>query len=260
MMNVSKPLDELAEPDRLAVRVGGQMASNRIRRGLVATGVAGIVLLAIAGGVALVLGTHRAPSPLALSTPTAVTASGAAGGNWTVATGSEVGYRVKEQFIDQPGPTEAVARTTKISGGFRVEGAGSTLRAVGMHFTADLKALQSQDQYANYKVYQRDFFIRTIYLQTDQFPNADFSAASVTIPPGIDSGPVSITVAGNLKVHGVTKAVTTQFQAQRNATGVEVAGSINVDMRDYGVEVPSISFTTAQPGVVIEYHLLFVRA
>jgi polyisoprenoid-binding protein YceI len=94
----------------------------------------------------------------------------------------------------------------------------------------------------------------------DQFPNADFTAASVTIPPGIESGPVSITVAGSLKVHGVTKAVTTQFQAQRNATGVEVAGSINVDMRDFGVEVPSISFTTAQPGVVIEYHLLFVRA
>ena len=236
------------------------MASNRIRRGLVATGVAVVVLLAIGGGVAVVLGTHRAPSPLALSSPAPVAASGAAVGNWTVAAGSEVGYRVKEQFIDQPGPTEAVARTTKISGGFRVEGSGTALQAVGIRFTADLSALQSQDQYANYKVYQRDFFIRSIYLQTDQFPKADFTAASVTIPPGIESGPISVTIAGTLKVHGVTKPVTTQLQAQRNATGVEVAGSINVDMRDFGVEVPSISFTTAQPEVVIEYHLLFVRA
>jgi polyisoprenoid-binding protein YceI len=236
------------------------MASNRIRRGLVATGVAGVVLLAVGGVAVLVIGSHRAPAPLALSSPAPVAASGAAGGNWKVATGSEVGYRVKEQFINQPGPTEAVARTTKISGGFRVEGSGTALRAAGIHFTADLSALQSQDKYANYQVYQRDFFIRTVYLQTDQFPNADFNAASVTIPPGIESGPVSVTVAGTLKVHGVTKAVTTQLQAQRNATGVEVAGSINVDMRDFGVEVPSISFTTAQPGVVIEYHLLFVSA
>jgi polyisoprenoid-binding protein YceI len=236
------------------------MASNRIRRGLVATGVGGVVLLAVGVVGALVIGSHRTPPPLALSSPAPVQGSGAASGNWTVTAGSEVGYRVKEQFIDQPAPTEAVARTTKISGGFRVEGSGSTLRAVGIHFTADLSALQSQDKYANYKIYQRDFFIRTIYLQTDQFPNADFTAASVTIPPGIEAGPVSVTVAGTLKVHGVTKAVTTQLQVQRNATGVEVAGSINVDMRDFGVEVPSISFTTAQPGVVIEYHLLFVHA
>jgi polyisoprenoid-binding protein YceI len=236
------------------------MASNRIHRGLVATGVAGVVLVAVGGVAALVIGSHRAPAPLALSSPAVVEPSGAAGGNWKVAPGSEVGYRVKEQFINQPGPTEAVARTTKISGGFRVEGSSTALRAAGIHFSADLSALQSQDKYANYQIYQRDFFIRTIYLQTDQFPNADFTAASVTIPPGIESGPVSVTVAGTLKVHGVTKAVTTQLQAQRNATGVEVAGSINVDMRDFGVEVPSISFTTAQPGVVIEYHLLFVRA
>lgn len=236
------------------------MASNRMRRGLVAAGVAVVVLLAVGGGVAALLGTHKAPSPLALSSPAPVAASGGAAGSWVVAPGSEVGYRVKEQFIDQPGPTEAVARTTKVSGGFRVEGSGTALNAVGIHFTADLSALQSQDQYANYKIYQRDFFIRSIYLQTDQFPNADFTSTSVTIPPGIESGPVSITAAGALKVHGVTKPVTTQFQAQRNATGVEVAGSITVDMRDFGVEVPSISFTTAQPGVVIEYHLLFVRA
>jgi len=236
------------------------VASKGVRRGLIATGAAGIALLAIGGVAVLVISSHRAPAPLALSSSAPIQASGAASGNWTVAAGSEVGYRVKEQFIDQPGPTEAVARTTKISGGFRVEGSGTGLRAVGIHFTADLSALQSQDQYANYKIYQRDFFIRTVYLQTDQFPNADFTASSVTIPDGIASGPASVSVAGSLKVHGVTRAVTTQLQAQRNATGVEVAGSIKVDMRDFRVEVPSISFTTAQPDVVIEYHLLFVRA
>jgi polyisoprenoid-binding protein YceI len=236
------------------------VTSKGIRRGLLATGVAVVVLLAVGVVGVLVINSHRAPAALALSSPAPVAASGAAAGNWQVAAGSEVGYRVKEQLINQPGPTEAVARTTRISGGFRIEGSGAALRAAGIHFTADLSALQSQDKYANYQVYQRDFFIRTIYLQTDQFPNADFTAASVAIPPGIESGPISVKVVGTLKVHGVTRAVTTQLQAQRSATGVEVAGSISVDMRDFGVEVPSISFTTAQPGVVIEYHLIFVRS
>ncbi len=231
-----------------------------MRRGLVATGVAGVVLLAMAGVAAFLLGSHHAPGPLALSSPASGGTSVGLGGNWKVAAGSEAGYRVKEQFINQSGPTEAVARTTKVSGALRVEGSGSALQAASLHFTADLSALQSQDKYANYQVYQRDFFIRTIYLQTDQYPTADFISASANIPQGIDAGPISVTVAGNLKVHGVTKAVTTQLQAQRNSAGVEVAGSINVDMRDFGVEVPSISFTKAEPGVVIEYHLLLVRA
>ena len=61
-------------------------------------------------------------------------------------------------------------------------------------------------------------------------------------------------------VHGVTNSVTTQVEAQQAASGVEVAGSINVDMRDFNVSVPSISFTKAEPQVVIEYHLVLVRA
>ncbi len=231
-----------------------------MRRGVVAGGVALVALLAIGGAAVLLLGSHQAPGRLALSSPAASGSPNSLAGDWKVGSGSEAGYRVREQFINQPGPTEAVARTTKISGGLRVQGTDSTLRASNLHFTADLAALQSQDKYANYQVYQRDFFIRTIYLQTDQFPNADFTASQVSIPSGIESGPVSITVSGKLTVHGVTKSVTTKLQAQRSASGIEVAGSINVDMRDFGVDVPTISFTQAEPGVVIEYHLVLIHA
>ncbi len=231
-----------------------------MRRGLVAGGVVLLALLAIAGALALLLGSHQAPGRLALSSPPPPGLSNGLGGDWKVGGGSEAGYRVREQFINQPAPTEAVARTTKISGGVRVQGSGSTFQATGLHFSADLAALQSQDKYANYQVYQRDFFIRTIYLQTDQFPKADFSAPRVDIPPGIESGPVSMTISGTLTVHGVAKTVMTTLEAQRSAGGIEVVGSIDADMRDFGVEVPSISFTKAQPGVLIEYHLMLVRA
>jgi hypothetical protein len=40
----------------------------------------------------------------------------------------------------------------------------------------------------------------------------------------------------------------------------EVAGSIDIDMRDFNISVPDISFTKAEPGMVIECRLLLTRA
>jgi polyisoprenoid-binding protein YceI len=232
-----------------------------MQRGLVAGVVAVVLLAAIGVAGALLLGSHHAPAPLALSSPAAAKTEGSLAGTWTVASGSEAGYRVREQLVNQPSPTEAVARTTKVSGGLHVQSAGGTaLKASGLHFTADLSALQSQDRYATFQAYQRDFFIRSIYLETDQYPNADFKADSVTMPAGITSGPVSISVAGKLTVHGVTKEVTTMLQVQLNGAELEAAGSITVDMRDFNIMPPDISFTKAEPAVVIEYHLLLVHA
>ena len=236
------------------MNVGG-----RLRRGLIFAGAAAVALVAVGGGAELLLGSHHAPGKLALSSPAAVTTPSSADGVWTVSTGSQVGYRVKEQFINQAAPTEAVARTSKVTGGLEIVGSGSSMKAAAVHFTADLASLQSQDKYANYQVYQRDFFVRSIYLQTDSYPTAEFKADSVAIPAAIASGPVSITASGSLTVHGVTKPVTAGFQAQLNGSDVEVAGSMTVDMRDFGIEVPAISFTTAQPAVVIEFHLLLVH-
>ena len=223
-------------------------------------GIAVLVIVAAGVGGAWLLSSHHAPAPLALGSPTPAASPGGASGTWKVTDGSEAGYRVREKFVNQSSTTEAVARTTKISGGLVLDSSGGTLTATALHFTADLSALVSQDRYAVFQTYQRDFFIRSIYLNTDQFPNADFTADRVTVPTGITSGPVSITVNGNLTVHGETKPVTTQVHVQLTGDEVEVVGSINIDMRDFNVSVPNISFTKAEPGVVIEYRLLLTRA
>jgi polyisoprenoid-binding protein YceI len=232
---------------------------GRLRRTLIVGGTAGVCLVVLGAAGAVLLGTHHAPAPLGLNSPATEASVSTADGTWTVAAGSQVGYRVRERFINQPDTTEAVARTSRVTGGLQIVGSGSSLRATGIHFTADLASLQSQDKYANYQVYQRDFFVRSIYLQTDSYPNAEFKADSVAIPAGIASGPISVAASGRLTVHGATKPVMATLQAQLNASGVEVAGSMTVDMRDFGIEVPDISFTTAQPSVVIEFELLLIH-
>jgi polyisoprenoid-binding protein YceI len=232
-----------------------------MRRRLLVVGGVAVAALIVAGVAGkLLLNSHHAPAPLALASPTPAGIAGGLTGSWKVAPGSEAGYRVREKFVNQPSTTEAVARTTKVSGGLVVKSAaGSTLQATSLHFTADLSALVSQDRYAVFQAYQRDFFIRSVYLMTDQFPNADFAAESVTIPSGNAPGPVSFAVTGKLTVHGETKTVTTQAQVQLTGDQVEVVGSINIDMRDFNISPPDISFTKAEPGVVIEYRLLLRR-
>jgi len=239
----------------------GENVGSRLRRRLlVAGGVVVALLLALAGASALLAGSHRAPPPLGLNSPAAGDASlSGVDGPWAVAT-SQVGYRVKEQFINQPGPTEAVARTSKVTGGLLIVGSGASLKATRIHVSVDLASLQSQDTYASYQTYQRDFFIRSIYLKTDRYPNAEFDADSAAIPVGAESGPTALVASGRLTVHGVTKPVTAHLQVQLGGSNVMVAGSITVDMRDFGIEVPAISFTTAEPTVVIEFQLALVHS
>jgi polyisoprenoid-binding protein YceI len=226
--------------------------------------IAGVVLACavLAGATVsyLLLNSHKAPSAFALSASPASGSAAPLAGNWKAAAGSEVGYRAREQFINQPSPTEAVARTSKVAGGMRIGVASSSYRVTSIDFTADLASLVSQDKYANFQTYQRDFFVRTIYLQTDLYPKAEFQGSAIDVPVNLAPGPATLQAAGKLTVHGVSKSVTTSLQVQQSGANLEVVGSISVDMRDYSVSPPDISFTKAEPGVVIEYHLILARA
>ena len=218
-----------------------------------------VVLAGAAVGAALLLARHSAPPQLALSDSTASGPTSSLAGKWTVGPGSQVGYRAKEKLINQPSETEAVARTSHVTGSMVVSVAGETVKISQMKFTVDLASLVSQDRYATYQVYQRDFFVRSIYLQTDQFPTATFTSAGVSFPVPA-SGPAGVDVAGKLTVHGVTRDVTARVQAQAGDAQAEVAGSIAVDMRDFAISPPDISFTRAEPLVTIEYDLKLVHA
>lgn len=224
-------------------------------------GAVAVVAAVIVGVVtaSLLLRSHQAPPQLALSGTPAIGSASALNGKWSVGAGSQVGYRVKEKFINQPAETEAVARTSKITGAVTVGVRDSTVSISAMKFTVDLASLTSQDKYANYQVYQRDFFVRSIYLQTDVFPTATFSAATASFPVPA-GGQVDVDISGNLNVHGITKTVVAHVQAQAAGYGAEVAGSMVVDMRDFGVEPPDISFTRAEPMVTIEFDLKLVHA
>ena len=229
--------------------------------------IAAAMLAALAGGGVYVYffsSLRTSPQQLALgsATPTATSSGSAAGlaGKWTVASGSQAGYRVNELFVGQTTKHEAVARTSGVSGGMTVAGDPTTgYQITSITITANLTGLHSVDQVAGRDVTQRDFIVsRQMNLQ--QFPDARFTASSVSIPGPVSGSKVSSTFSGSLTIHGVTKTVTATVQSQVSGGKIEVAGSVTTDMTDFGVTPPQIGFTTVDSQVVIDFDILLTKA
>jgi polyisoprenoid-binding protein YceI len=244
----------------------------RTRLLLVVAAAAGMVVLA--GGAAYIYyfsGLRSAPAKLGLSTnpvasPTATTSPVATPtsvasltGNWTVTSGSVAGYRIKELFVGQASKHEAVARTSTVTGRLTAGGDSSGYRVSALSFTADLSSLHSVDSVAGRDVTQRDGVVNR-QLDVQQFPNASFTATSASVPGGIASQPVDVTVTGKLTIHGVTRDVTIKAKAQLVGGKAEIAGGFSITMTDYGVSPPQVPFVTVDPTLLIEFDIFLTKA
>ena len=237
-----------------------------MRNRLLIAGVALVAAIALAGGGAYVYffsGLRSSPTTLGLSSASAspTTSSGTGlSGTWTVTTGSLAGYRVKELFVGQTSKHEAVARTSTVSGTMAISGdAASGYQVNGITITAVLTSLHSVDSVAGRDVTQRDGYVsRQMNLQ--QFPNATFTASAVTVPGPVTGQTVDLSIPGKLTVHGVTKDVTATAKAQIAGGKLEVAGSVAMDMTDYGVSPPSVPFTTVDSQVTVEFDIFLTKS
>jgi polyisoprenoid-binding protein YceI len=244
------------------------MAATRARGWWLAA-VAAVVVLALAGGGWLLLAGRHAdqPAPASLdapattSAPTATTAAGAgtatAGtpdGTWQVAGdgSSFVGYRARERLANLPAPSDAVGRSTQVTGTMQV--AGDQVRAVRVE--ADLRALQSDES-------RRDNAIRGRGLESEQFPTAVFELAE---PIRLDRAPksgqeVNGQGKGRLTVHGVTREVTADLQGRWDGSTIQVAGRMPVRMSDFQIQPPTFGpVLSIEDNLTVEFRLTFVPA
>ncbi len=236
-----------------------------MRNRLLLAGIAAVAVVAVAAGGAYVYffsGLRASPGGLALSSPSpSASSSPTTGitGTWTVTTGSVAGYRVKELFVGQTSKHDAVARTSTVSGGLTVSGDASSYQVSSITFTAVLTDLRSIDSVAGRDVSQRDFFVaRQMSLQ--QFPNATFTASAAAVAGTVTSQPVDVSLPGKLTIHGVTKDVTATAKAQVTGGRIEIAGTVSIDMTDYGVSPPTVPFTTVDSQVAIEFDIFLVKS
>jgi polyisoprenoid-binding protein YceI len=163
--------------------------------------------------------------------PTAADLAGA----WTISEG-EAGYRVRETFLQQQAETDAVGRTSGVSGGLTVEGsAGAYVLAAGT-IEVDMTTLQSDES-------RRDNQLRRRGIETDTYPTSIFVLAGpVALPAEFGSADVDVTLPGQLTLHGVTRDVEIAAQARLQDDGtVVVAGSLPILFSDYDIEAPNVA-------------------
>jgi len=176
------------------------------------------------------------PTPAASAAPGGTGTLDTLAGEWSIAEGV-AGYRVREAFLQQSADSDAVGRTDKVSGTISLAFDGGLLVAGSGSFEVDMTTLASDRG-------QRDGALRGRGLETDRFPTSTFRlTAPVTLPAGIAEGQdVSLSLAGDLGLHGVTKAVEIAARARLEADGrVVVAGSLPIVFADFGIEAPSVA-------------------
>jgi polyisoprenoid-binding protein YceI len=176
-------------------------------------------------------------------------------GHWTVAAGSIAGYRVTESFLGQS--SEAIARTSAMTGGTDIAGATAT----GLTVTADLTQCKGIDSHVSYATFNRDNVVKTRILDLSSNPNAVLTADSITLSPDAASGnPVDLSGTGNFTLHGATKPVTFKLKGQAEGDQrLEVAGSFTINLSDYGIQVPQVPFTSAGSTGTVEVDLLLTK-
>lgn len=193
------------------------------------------------------------PAPTDAGSSTAAPAGDLAG-SWTIVEG-EAGYRVRETFLQQQADSDAVGRTSDVTGGLVVEGAEDALTLAEGSIEVDMTTLESDEG-------RRDNQLRGRGIQSDTFPTSTFVLAGpVPLPAELGSADVDVPLPGRLTLHGVTRDVelAAQVRVQDDGT-VVVAGSLPILFADYDIEAPNVAGLIAvQENGVMEFRVVFAK-
>ena len=235
----------------LAVGVGGYVAYDQVLSG---DSVAPLTLPSSEPEA-----TAADPSASASASAAASAGSGVDGdlaGTWTVGGDSQAGYRVREQLASLSAESDAVGRTSDVTGSITLESDGSTTTLTAGSLTVDTTTIASDED-------RRDNRLRSEGLQTDRYPTATFIITQpVDIPAtAVDGTATDITLVGDLELHGVTKSVSIPAQARLVDGTIQVAGSITFALADFEIVAPNVGgfiLSIADEGA-LEFAVNFTR-
>jgi polyisoprenoid-binding protein YceI len=237
------------------------VASSRGRRWRwTVAGVIAVAVLAVAGPFVYInFIKSDAPAPLTAATTTpsspAPTQAGQStgddpiAGSYSVTSGSQAGYRVKEVLFGQD--TEAVGRTSAVTGQITVDGT----RVTAGDFSVDLTTVQSDES-------RRDNQFQTRIMDTATYPTATFKLAQpielASLPAA--GATISAKALGQLTLHGTTREVTVDVSAQRAVGSIRLSGQIPVTFADWNIPNPSFGPASTEDHGLIEFLLVLARA
>jgi polyisoprenoid-binding protein YceI len=177
-------------------------------------------------------------------------------GRWTITTGSQVGYRVREKLGFLPAETDAVGRTSEVSGSLTLSTSGTTMMVTAASFAAAVNTLKSDRS-------MRDARIHTIGLDSDKYPTAAFKlTAPFTIPVSASKGQIGKTRAtGVLTIHGTSRMVTIPLEVTITNSALDTTGSLTFLWGEFGMTAPSVGYFVNVSGkATMEFDLHLVKS
>ena len=177
-------------------------------------------------------------------------------GDWTIASGSQAGYRVREKLAFLPAESDAVGRTSQIKGSASFTTHGAATQITSASFTVNVYSLKSDRS-------MRDEKIREIGLESARYPTSTFSSSGdAAVPAGLAKGEiVKVTVAGVLQLHGVSKHVTIPVEMRSTGATLQAVGSITFPWGEFGMSAPSLGgFVNVTEHATMEFELRLARS
>jgi polyisoprenoid-binding protein YceI len=141
---------------------------------------------------------------------------------------------VREQLANISFPTDAIGKTSSVSGSLAIQPDGKILSDQSK-FVVDLSSLQSDKS-------MRDNFVRGNVLQTNQYPQAVFVPTSVSgLPsPLPQSGSVTFQLTGDLTIRNVTKPATWDVKAEVQGNQVTGLATTTFTFEDFNLSQPRV--------------------
>lgn len=94
----------------------------------------------------------------------------------------------------------------------------------------------------------RNKHMRDKYLEVAKYPTVELTVSRAEIRLGA-SGEGAGDANGTMKLHGQSKPVRFHYAVKRSGAASNVAGSLRVNMKDFGIEEPSFMGATVKPEV-----------
>src|SRR5271154_5078520 len=235
--------------------------ASKTRTALLATG-AGLALVLVAFLlVYFVLFPTSSPKPFKLtpattaagvetSSPAATTSSDAAG-RWSVAAGSQAGYRVREKLAFLPAESDAVGRTSSITGTATVRKSAGDVTIPAASFTVAVNTLKSDRSLRDEKIHE-------IGLESDRYPTATFVlAAPISLRESSIAGRVvRVPATGVFTIHGSSRRETMAVELSLSDSTLEAVGSLTFPWSAFGMSAPSIGgFVDVTEHATMEFDL-----
>ena len=191
------------------------------------------------------------------STQTSSASSGAnAAGRWSIAGGSQVGYRVREKLAFLPAQSDAVGRTSEVTGAATLTKSKGVIEITAASFDAAVNTLKSDRS-------MRDEKIHEIGLESSRYPTATFVLSkSVTLPASASSGAIiHVPVTGVFDIHGTSKHETLPVEFALSGSTLQAAGSLTFPWSEFGMTAPSVGgFVSVTGKATMEFDLRLQRA